>query len=57
MDATGLRGRAYEAWLKEKARERKAIRAAYKRERSLAIVAEQFKLTRGRVSQIVNSEA
>ena len=52
----GLRGRAREAWLRGREKERAKIRAAYKCERSLAIVAELFKLTRGRVSQIVNSK-
>ena len=56
MEQTKLRGRAYERWLKDKARRRAQIKAAYKRERSLAIVADQFGLTRGRISQIVNHE-
>jgi len=54
MKRNGLRGRAYEEWLKQQAKRRVEIRAAYKRERSLAIVAEMFGLTRGRISQIVN---
>lgn len=54
MEQVKLRGRAYEQWLKDKAVRRKQIKAAYRRERSLSIVAAQFGLTRGRVSQIVN---
>lgn len=54
-ETKGLRGRAYEVWLKEKRKMRAQIRAAYRRDRSLAIVADAFKMTRGRVCQIVNS--
>ena len=56
MKRDGLRGRAYQEWLKEQAKRRVKIRVAYKRERSLAIVADLFGLTRGRISQIVNGE-
>jgi len=56
MGQVKLRGRAYEKWLEAQAKRREQIKAAYRRERSLSIVAEQFGLTRGRVSQIVNSK-
>lgn len=41
----------------EQRKRRADIKAAYKKWQSLAIVAEQFGVSRARVSQIVNSQS
>lgn len=55
MEKTTLRGRAYEQWLKDQAKRRREIKAMYRKERSLTLVGEHFGISKGRVSQIVNS--
>ena len=49
-------GREYERWLKDQAKRRTEIRAAYRREHSLTLVARIYGISRARVHQIVNSK-
>jgi hypothetical protein len=54
QEGKGRLGRDYERYLETKDRRNAKVRSAYRRERSLAKVAQLFKLSRARVSQIVN---
>ena len=50
-----LVGKEYRRWLKEQAKRRARIKAAYRSERSLTVVARIFGISRARVQQIVKS--